>query len=331
MKTVETLFLTGKEIAGVVSIADYVDAVERTFSRLAESAMAVPPVVHLPGSGGAFHIKSAGFIGEPHYVAVKVNGNFPGNPRDEGLPTIQGAILLCDARNGALLAVTDSIEVTAMRTGAATAVAARYLAPREARTATVIGCGVQGRVQLLSLMEVLSLERVHVYDVDTECARRFAAAMQKEIACEVTPTEGFGEVTPQSDVIVTCTPARVAFLAPEHVTPGTFIAAVGADNDDKHEIDPALMASARVVTDSTDQCVEIGDLHHAISAGLMSRADVAAELADVVSGGVELDISDHDIVVFDSTGVAIEDVAAAGVIYERARDAGVGRWIGLSA
>lgn len=183
----------------------------------------------------------------------------------------------------------------------------------------------------MSLLEVLSLERVHVYDADPDCARRFAAEMQEETGCEVVTADEFGAVTLRSDVIVTCTPARAAFLSPEHVKPGTFIAAVGADNDDKHEIDPELMARARVVTDSTDQCVEIGDLHHAITAGLMSREDVAAELAAVVSGGVVLDISDKDIIVFDSTGVAIEDVAAAGVIYERARDAGVGRWVGLNA
>ncbi|HIA00778.1 MAG TPA: ornithine cyclodeaminase family protein, partial [Myxococcales bacterium] len=99
-----------------------------------------------------------GFIGDPSYVAIKVNGNFPNNPRLTGLPTIQGAIVLCDGRNGSLLAVIDSIEVTKMRTGAASAVAAKYLAQDNTKVATIIGCGIQGRVQLLLLLEVLPLK-----------------------------------------------------------------------------------------------------------------------------------------------------------------------------
>lgn len=330
MKPVTTLILSRKDIASAMSMSDYIIAVEEAFAKWAGSGIDVAPVVHMAVPQGAFHVKSAAFAAAPYYVAVKVNGNFPGNPQASGLPTIQGAILLADAGNGSLLAIMDSTEVTAMRTGAATAVAARHLAPRQARTVTVIGCGVQGRVQLLSLLEVFPLERVYAADADSSRARRFAAALQGETGCQVVAVEDFAEVTPECEAIVSCTPAWHAFLGTQHVSPGTFIAAVGADNGDKQEIEPALMARSRVVVDSLDQCVEIGDLHHAVAAGAMSRDDVAAELAAVVAGHVDPMIAPDDIVVFDSTGVAIQDVAAAGAIYERCKAGGVGHYVELN-
>lgn len=326
----QTLLLGQAEIAGTMTLRDYIDAVEQAFERLERGRMAVPDVVHIPAPDGAFHIKSAGFVGDPWYVAVKVNGNFPENYRQAGLPTIQGAIVLCDGRNGALLAVIDSIEVTAMRTGAATAVAAKYLADNAASVATVIGCGIQGRVQILSLAEVLPLKTVFVFDSDRERTRAFAAEMRDETAIEIVPVDDVADATRASGAIVTCTSSREPILAREHVSPGTFIAAVGADNDDKQELDPELLAHSTVVVDLLDQCAGIGELHHALEAGVMTREDVVAELGAIVAGPERFAFSPGDVVIFDSTGSAIQDVAAAGIIYERARDAGAGHWMAFA-
>lgn len=314
-----TLILNRQDIVRCMQLGDYISAVEDAFRLCSGARMSVPDVVHIPAPDGAFHVKSAAFVGAPSYVAVKVNGNFPQNPRRNGLPTIQGAIVLCDGRDGTLLAVLDSAEVTAMRTGAATAVAAKYLAPQDTSTATLIGCGIQGRVQLLSLNQVLPLRTVYVFDSDRERTTRFAERMGALTGVEVLPVNDFAEATPVSQVIVTCTPSRSPFLQPHHVSQGTFIAAVGADNHDKHEISSELMAGARVVADVLDQCVQIGDLHHALQEGAMTRDDVVAELGDIVAGSVHPGLEEDDVVVFDSTGSAIQDVAAAGIIYERAR------------
>ncbi len=326
----ETLLLTRADIARSMALADYIDAVEQAFERLGAGRMAVPPVVHIPAPGGAFHIKSAGFVGEPAYVAVKVNGNFPDNQRHRGLPTIQGAIILCSATDGSLLAVIDSIEVTAMRTGAATAVAAKYLAHKDTDTLTVIGCGVQGRVQLLSLIEVLPLNMVYAFDLDSKCSAEFAERMSADTGISVIPVKHFADGTLASRAVVTCTSARRPFLGREHVRPGTFIAAVGADNDDKQELDVELMAEARVIVDLLEQCAGIGELHHALDAGAMERTDVVAELAGIVAGTVKPEFAADDIIVFDSTGSAIQDVAAAGIIYERARAANIGLAMGFA-
>lgn len=312
------------DIARTMALSDYIDAVERAFERLDAGRMAVPEVVHIAAPDGAFHVKSAGFIGDPSYVAVKVNGNFPNNPSLNGLPTIQGAIILCDGQNGSLLAVIDSIEVTAMRTGAATAVAAKYLAQDNTKVVTIIGCGIQGRVQLLSLLEVLPLTTVYAFDKDRKQTDVFVEQMRCETGLEIISVDDFVAATLKSQVIVTCTSSRTPFLGRNHVAPGTFIAAVGADNDDKQELEPDLLAHSKVVVDLIDQCAGIGELHHALEAGAMTREDVVAELGAIVSRSMRPVFSSEDVIIFDSTGSAIQDVAAAGMIYERAKSGDIG-------
>ncbi len=324
MSAMKTLVLGKGDIEKTMQLSDYIDSVEDAFWRLGEGRMTVPNVVHMPAPDGAFHVKSAAFDDDSRYVAVKVNGNFPGNAAKHGLPTIQGAIVLCDGKNGALLAVIDSIEVTAMRTAAASAVAAKYLASGDATVATVIGCGIQGVVQLRALNEVLPLQSVFAVDVDKQRRDQFVSAMRAELGLEVKLTDSIADATLSSQIIVTCTSSRAPYLGPQHVSAGTFIAAVGADNDDKQELYPELLAKSRVVVDLLDQCAEIGDLHHALDAGLMKRSDVVAELGDIVCGKQKPGINANDIVVFDSTGSAIQDVAAAGIIYERAKEKDIG-------
>ncbi len=324
MKSRKTVILPREMIREVITFGDYVEAVEGAFGRYAAGKVMVPEVVHIPQVGGAFHIKSAGFVDDPAYVAVKVNGNFPDNKATTGLPTIQGAITLCDGRNGFPLAIIDSIEVTAQRTAAATAVAAKYLADGSAHTATIIGCGVQGEIQLQAILHVLPIKKIFAFDKDAELCKSFAAQMTKSTGISVVPLSDFRKGTRRSQVIVTCTSARSWFLGQKDVQPGTFIAAVGSDNDDKQELDPNLLGAAIVVTDITDQCAHIGELHHALEENVFTKGDVYAELGEIVVGEKPAPKPDNNIIVFDSTGSAIQDVAAAGVIYERAIAQGTG-------
>jgi alanine dehydrogenase len=279
---------------------------------------------------GGFHVKTAGLVGSAGaraYFAAKINANFPGNPARHGLPTIQGAITLHDAADGVLLAVLDSMEITTLRTAAATAVAARALARADARVLTVLGCGIQGRSQLLAMSRVRSLERVFAWDLEAAAAVRYADEMAHTLGCEVRSVADYHTAVQASDVVVTCTPSRRPLLAASDVPPGCFVAAVGADSEDKQELAPDLLARAVVVVDVLEQCARIGDLHHALVSGAMRRDDVHAELADVVSGRRPGRRSATEITIFDSTGTALEDVAAAALVYERA--VGAGRGIAL--
>ena len=293
-----TLLLTRKDVSDLLTIDDCITAVENAFRLLGRGEVSRPAIAGVPASGGAFHIKAA-IAGDR--FAAKMNSNF-----FNATPRIKGVIVLCDATEGRVLAVMDSIEITILRTGAATAVAAKYLARENARTALICGCGNQGRIQTRALQRVRKLDRIFAFDSNRDVAADFA----EEIGAEAVPAPVW------ADIVVTCTPSREAFL--HQVQPGTFVAAVGADSEDKSEIGPKLMASSKVVTDVTEQCRTIGDLHHA------PEARVYAELAEIVAGLKRGRERDDEVIIFDSTGMALQDVAAAAIVYERALAAGRG-------
>jgi alanine dehydrogenase len=325
----ETLVLTRGDIAALLGIDECLAAVEQAFRLHAEGRSLAPGVLAVPARDGGFHIKAAGLELGTTYVAVKTNANFPENPRRHGLPAIQGVVVLCDGADGRPLAVMDSMEVTTRRTAAATALAARHLARPDSATATICGCGEQGRSQLRALARVLPLRRVLAVDADAAAARAFAEALSAELGLEVVAAASLAEAAAESDAVVTCTPSRRPILMKEHVRPGTFVAAVGADNPEKQELDPRLMAAAVVVADVLEQCAAIGDLHHALEAGVMTRSAVHAELVEVVAGRRPGRRTAGEITVFDSTGTALQDVAAAAVVYEKAVAGGHGRRVAL--
>jgi len=320
MKLPETLLLTRREVARLLDLDACIAAVEAAFRLRGEGRTPPAGILRVPACGGGFHIKAAALeegLSRP-YFAAKVNGNFSSNRERFGMPAIQGIVLLCDAENGFPLALLDSIEITIRRTGAATAIAAKHLARADARVAAICGCGNQGRIQLLALSRVQRLERAYAYDLDLETARRFAVEMSAELGFPIQAVADFAAAARGSDIVVTCTPSRKAFLGPADVSPGAFVAAVGADSADKQELEPKLLASARLVVDSLEQCATIGELHHALGAGAMEKSLVHAELAEIVAGAKSGRLTSEEITIFDSTGTALQDVAAAAVVYERA-------------
>src|SRR5215813_4750751 len=320
----ELLILSRTDVFELLSLRDCIDAVERAFGLHALGQTLAPGVLGVPATGGGLHIKAAGLLGDRSYFAAKTNANFPDNPQRFGRPTIQGTIMLADATNGTPLAVMESGSVTALRTGAATAVAAKYLARGDARTATIVGCGVQGELQLAAIAAVLPFERVRLFDLDHARAEALAHRAEERHGLRAEATRDLPGAIRMSDVCVTCTTARRAFVEGKDVAPGSFNAAVGADSQGKQEIEPALVASSTLVVDVLEQCAEIGELQHVLAAGLLTREQVHAELGDIVAGRRPGRTRDDEIVIFDSSGTAIQDVAAAVVVYERARATGRG-------
>ena len=332
-----TLLLTRSDVASLLDLDACIAAVEQAFRLLGEGRAAPPGILGFPAEGGGFHVKAAlleagaGSCGAPsprllerRWFAAKVNGNFFQNRERFGMPTIQGVVLLCDGENGYPLALLDSIEITIRRTGAATAVAAKYLAREDARVVTICGCGNQGRIQLEALSRVRALETAYAFDLDAGRAADFAAELSSRLGICVETASEPGPAARGSDIVVTCTPARKPLLGPADLSPGTFLAAVGSDSPEKQELDPLILASAKVVTDSLDQCAEIGELHHALASGAMKKSDVHAELSELAAGRKPGRATQDEVTLFDSTGTALQDVAAAVVVYERATGAGKG-------
>ncbi len=314
------LLLSADDVRTHLSPRDCLRAVEAAFRASLAGAAHAPAPMHLEGEGGGVHAKGAVLrVGEALYAVVKVNANFPGNPERCGLPTVQGVVVLTDARNGALLALIDSGALTALRTAAASALAARHLARKDAGVLAIIGCGAQAAPHVAAIAAVRRISLGFAVDRDAERARRFAARMTTVYGIDFEPLATPAAAARQSDLIVTSTTASAPILDAGDVAPGAFVAAVGADHPYKNEIAPALMAAARVVADSLPQCLAMGDLHHAVAAGAMAAGDVHGELADILTGAREGRSRDDEIFVFDSTGSALQDVAAAAFLYERAR------------
>ncbi len=292
-------------------------AIEHAFRLLGEGKAPSPAILSMHAERGSFHVKAGMLATDRLYFAAKLNANFPENgPR--GLPTIQGVVVLSDAGNGSPLAIMDSGSITALRTAAASALAAKHLARRGWSTLAICGCGGQAEAQLMALYAVGQPDRVMVYDLDRAKAVAFADDLNRKTGITIKVADRIEQCFAQADVVATCTTARRCFVTREMVRPGTFIAAVGADHEGKQEIQPALLAAAKVVTDLTSQAATIGDLHHAIAAGVMSAAGVHAELGEIVCGRKPGRASDEDIVIFDSTGTGLQDVAAAIAVYQRA-------------
>lgn len=321
-----TLLFTGDEVRSLLSMDACIAAVEAAFRRHAGSDSPAPAVLGMRFGKGGFHVKAAALSLERPYFVAKLNANHPENPRRFGLPTIQGVVALCDGENGRLLALMDSMEITRIRTAAATAVAAKHLARPDSASLMLFGCGRQGRAHIESLSRVLPLRRLIACDTAPGAAPALAVWANESLGLATVAVEaGHARARAREcDVIVTCTPSRQPLLGIGDVGPGTFVAGVGADDAGKQELEPELLAAAQVVVDILDQCAMTGDLRHALDAGAMTRADVHAELAEVLTGRKTGRTTDEEITVFDSTGTALEDLAAAVALYERAVSSGRG-------
>jgi len=318
MKSEAALLLSRSEVARLLTIPECIDAVEAMFRLLGEGKLPAPGILGIKSKQGGLHIKAGLLPGERDYIVAKLNTNFPRNRAERDLPTIQGVIVVCDGEDGRPLAVLDSIDITIKRTAAASAVAAKYLARPDSSVATICGCGQQAAAQLRAICTVRALTKIYVFDSDPGAAAKFAEIGARELGIAIEAVRDLRSALQGSDVCVTCTTATEFFIRREDIRPGTFIAAVGADDTHKQEIDPALIASAKVVADHLDQSCTIGDTHHAIAAGLMRKEDVHGELAEIVVGRKTGRTNADEITIFDSTGIALEDAVAGVAVYEKA-------------
>jgi ornithine cyclodeaminase/alanine dehydrogenase len=225
---------------------------------------------------------------------------------------------------------TLSIEPTIKRTGADTAVAAKYLAKTDSTTLTICGCGNQGRIQLEALKEILPIDRVFAFDQKETQAQTFTREMNQKLSIDIEVPNDLANAASNSDIVATCTPSKSPFLKKEFIQPGTLVASIGSDSPDKQELESTLMAGTKVVVDILVQCAALGELHHAVKQEVLTKEQVHAEIGQIVAGKRAGRESDQEIFIYDATGTAIKDTAAAATCYEKAIKSGVGRYINLS-
>jgi alanine dehydrogenase len=308
-----TLILSRKDIKELLSIAEAIEAVEEAFRKWSQGKGNMPPKAYLVVEKGDFRAMPVLLPGIAGVKWVNVHtGNIP-----RGLPTVMGVWIHSDPETGYPLAVMDATDMTAFRTGAAAAIASKYLARPDSQTLGVIGAGRQAHTQIQAHAVLFKLNRINVFDLSRTAAEKLVESFP-----EYSPRICTLEEAAASDIICTVTPSREPLLKKEWIRPGTHINAIGADAAGKEELEPSILQEAIVVVDDIRQAAAAGEINVPISRGLFTVNDVHANLGEIITGKKPGRTNLNAITVFDSTGVAIEDAAVAGVIYQKAKQAG---------
>lgn len=325
----KVLVLTKEDIESLVTMEDAIAAVREGFKAYNSDRAVVPfPVaLNVPDGNGDVHIKP-GYVKGTQSYTVKIASGFYDNPK-RGMPSSHGMLLLFDSRTGLPLCFeVDRCFLTDLRTAAAGAVAADVLAKKGVSKVAVIGTGTQARLQIMALSKVRRFDELRVWGRDRAKAEAYASEMSKALGVKVVPTATAEEAVRGAEVIVTATMSTSPVVKVEWISGGAHITAMGSDEPGKQELDTKILARAdKVVVDSLKQCARLGEVHHAIEDGSMKAEDVHGELGEVLLGKKPGRESDKEVTVCDLTGIAVQDVAISGFVYEKAKRSGKGFFI----
>jgi len=327
-KIYRTLILDGKTVEKITGVDEVIRAVERSFREYGLHRVEMPPklYIHLDKYNGDFRAMP-GYIESLKRCAVKWVNVHPGN-RKFGLPAVMAVVVLSDPRNGFPLCIMDGTYATNLRTGAAGAIAAKYLARKNSRKIGLVGCGVQARFQLLALSRIFRIKEVNVWGNKQEYARKFMRETAF-LGLKMSLARSVKECVKDRDIIITTTPSRKPLVKKEWIRPDAHINAIGADARGKRELAPDILKSGKVVVDSWAQASHSGEINVPVRKKTLSRKDIYADIGQVAVGIKKGRTTADGITVFDSTGLAIQDVAIADVIYRTALRKKTGKWIEL--
>lgn len=319
----QLLWLSDEDVASLLTVKEAIPLVEAAFAAIGKGQAQMPPKVYLIFKDGDLrampaYMKTSSGRG---YAGVKVVNSHPRNP-EKGLPTVAAVYVLNDPETGMPLAVMAAGRLTDIRTGAAGGVAAKYLARRDSSVVGLVGCGRQALAQIQALSTLFAVREVRVAGRTPGEAESFCRGHSVQGA-EWLPCAGVREAC-EADIVVTTTPSRKPVVKAAWIRPGTHINAIGADAPGKQELETALVKKARVVVDNAEQAFHSGEVNVPMSRGALKPRDIACELADVVLRRKKGRRAVSDVTVFDSTGLAVQDVAVAAAVYERAVAAGRG-------
>ncbi|MBI3324342.1 MAG: ornithine cyclodeaminase family protein [Candidatus Omnitrophica bacterium] len=322
----QTLILTQRDIERLIDVKAAMRVIAEAFKAHARGEAAMPPKLYLQVRDGDFRAMPA-WLARPSAAGLKWVNVHPHN-RLKGLPTVMGVLLLNDPRTGFPLAVMDGLSITRIRT-AAGGVAAFALARRNSRVAALIGCGAQAWPQLEALAARFRLAEVRVWGYRPGEAERFCRSYRRRLTARLVAVSSVEAGVTDADLIVTITPSRRPLVMGAWVAPGAHINAIGADAPGKQELDPALLREAVIFVDDPEQAIHGGEINVPIAQGLLSRAAIRGTVGEVLLGRAPGRTAPTQLTVFDSTGLALHDVALAAALYQRARRRHLGRALRL--
>lgn len=329
----KTLVLTKKEVESLITMKETLPTVEEAFRYHGRNKVEMPAktYIHLKKYCGDFRAMPA-YIEGMEASGLKWVNVHPGNSRF-GLPAVMAVIIYSDPRTGFPLCIMDGTAITNFRTGAAGGIAAKYLARRNSRRVALVGCGAQGRSQLGALNELFNVGEVKIWGREGACAEKFCREM-KNPRFSIRITRSVEECVKDADIIVTTTPSRRPIVRSEWIKKGAHINAIGADAKGKEELDPKLLSCSKVVIDDWSQASHSGEINVPLEKGMISKRDIYASLGEIVAGKKPGRKNDEEITIFDSTGLAVQDIAVARLVYKKAlgrltKGLSAGRFVGI--
>jgi alanine dehydrogenase len=319
-----SLLLSASEVMRVLNMDLALAAVTEAFRAHGKGRVNLPPKVHLVLPRGSFKAMFGEiFLPEGHICGVKWNSNFPENPRHGGL-TIKGKLLLNDPETGLELADLDATRITSFRTGAAGGLAVQHLARPEATRLGLVGAGEQARTQVAAIRKVRSVRAITIHSRTSVRALALRDELQEAYGLEAVVVEDVALAVRDQDIVVTTTPSTTPLVRREWVGPGTHINAMGADSPGKQELDPAILAAAKLFVDDWVQAKDIGEINVPLARGEITPEHIYGTLGEVVAGKKPGRTDPAEITVFDATGLAIQDLALGQAIFRRAQEMGLG-------
>ena len=319
------LVLSRQDVAGLIEMPALVDAVEGALIELSRGTTINPNRLRIfVGESRSMLACMPAYLGAHELFGAKIVMSAD-RPVPPGEPRLLSMLAILADTNGKLLAVMSAAQIGPLRTAAASAVATRHLARPDARTLAIIGCGVQGRVELEGVAAVRRLDEVFAYDINRGVAETFQREMSRSAGIRVTLADSAGEAVSRADIVTLATTSDTPVFASSAIRPGTHVNAVGAHTPRARELDSDTIARARLFAESRPVILaEAGDVLIPIGEGRISEAHILGEIGDVAAGTVAGRIGRDDVTIFKSTGIALEDVIAAKVVYDRAKAAGIG-------
>ncbi len=319
------LMLNRSDVAKVLTMSDCIDVVEKAFAELSNGTAVLPLRIPIaPPDGLSLYMPA--YLKDQGALACKVVTVYKNNPLRHGLPVVIGKVLVQDPASGDVVCIMDGGYLTAVRTGAASGVATKYLArPDKGQVVSIFGGGVQAEMQLEAIACVRKLSRAMVYDVSEEAAKKFASQMQARLGFQVEVASSTDEAL-QADIICTATSSPTPIFDGSKVREGTHINGIGSHTPNARELDANIVKRSVFIADSTDACLaEAGDIMIPIATGEVAASHIKADLGDIVTGKKEGRGNASEITLFKSNGLAIQDVATAKLVYDKALEAGIGR------
>lgn len=319
------LLLDRNDVMKVLDMSHCIEVVEKAFAELATGTVVMPLRINF-ATGEGFALYMPAYIKEMGALACKVVTSYVNNPAKHNLPTIMGKVLLQDPDTGDVICIMDGGYLTAVRTGAVSGVATRYLAREDrGQKVGIFGAGAQARTQLWAMTIARDIARAYVYDVNDGAVGRFIAEMTPGLQLDIVKASSPDQVMEEADIICTATSSPTPIFDGTKVREGTHINGIGSHAPKNRELDTAIIRRSKIIADSYDACLnEAGDIMIPIQEGAIDKSHLRAELGEVITGKKPGRTDAREITLFKSNGLAIQDVAAARLVYDKAVKAGIG-------